>query len=64
VNLELVRELRGTECRCGRPKGANKTFCQACYYALPEYMRRALYRRVGSGYEEAYSAAVAFLKGD
>ena len=60
--LELVRELSGTKCRCGRPKQTNKTFCGQCYYKLPEKMRMALYRRLGHGYEEAYDDAVEYLK--
>jgi hypothetical protein len=61
---ELLQELQGTVCRCGRNKQARQTFCGGCYRALPRAMQLALYRRFGSGYEEAYAAAVAELKGD
>ena len=64
LKLQLVRELSGTTCRCGRTKKANQTFCSKCYYALPEAMRLALCRRLGSGYEEAYDEAVRELRGD
>ena len=57
----LVRELRGTACRCGNVKHSMQTFCAGCYYKLPGEMRRALYRRMGDGYEDAYSAAAKRL---
>lgn len=59
--IDLVNELRGTTCRCRANKKRGQTFCKACYYALPTKLRRALYRRVGEGYEEAYAEAVNFL---
>jgi hypothetical protein len=59
---KLIRELFGTTCRCGKPKGSRMTFCGRCYHRLPPPARSALYRRVGEGYEEAYDAAVAILE--
>jgi len=58
---ELMAELMGMTCRCGRPKRSKNTFCSACYAALPKAMQRALYQRCGHGYEEAYAAAVVEL---
>jgi hypothetical protein len=57
----LVTELRGPRCRCGIPKMPGRTFCRKCYYALSEAVRKALYKRAGHGYEEAYTAAVRDL---
>ena len=37
------------------------SFCVECCFELPASMRRALYRRFGEGYEEAYAAAVKRL---
>jgi hypothetical protein len=59
--LGLVHELWGRIRRCGRGKWSGRTFCARCYYALPPPLRRALYRGVGSGYEEAYAEAAAYL---
>ena len=59
--ISLVNELAGTKCRCGRGKVERQTFCIRCYRSLPKEMQRSLYRRLGFGYEEAYSAATAFL---
>lgn len=58
----LLHELAGTTCHCGREKRARETFCRGCYYALPAPYRRALYSRIGEGYEEAYAAAVEVLE--
>jgi len=58
---ELIAELAGTVCRCGSTKVARQTFCKRCYYRLPEFLRRALYRRVGQGYEQAYAQAAKML---
>jgi hypothetical protein len=64
-SVELARELAGTKCRCGATKypasTARQTFCGRCYFKLPKEMQQALYRRLGSGYAEAYDAAVKFL---
>lgn len=58
---ELIRELGGGVCRCGKQKRRRQTFCRACYYSLPHTMRRALYNLVGEGYEQAYQAAAERL---
>jgi hypothetical protein len=56
-----LRELRGEECQCGKAKKSGHSFCWECYKSLPNDMQRALYRRYGYGYEEAYDAAVKWL---
>ncbi len=61
LQVALIRELRGTICRCGKPKQPKQTFCRACYYALSPDIRTALYRRIGAGYEEAYYTATSEL---
>jgi len=60
--LDLVRELRGIKCRCGKRKTSGQTFCRGCYYSLSPEIRSMLYRRLGQGYEEAYSEAVRYLR--
>ena len=61
TQMELVKELRSTKCRCGQIKQSGHTFCRACYYLLPTDMRSRLYNHLGNGYEEAYAAAVERL---
>lgn len=58
---DLLRELQGTSCRCGRPKKEHMTFCRSCYFALSPELRKSLYRRMGVGYEEAYAEALQYL---
>lgn len=53
-----MKELGGVTCRCGREKRRGQTFCHWCYYRLPTHIRKALYRRIGEGYEEAYRDAL------
>lgn len=61
---ELLDELRGKTCRCGRPKKKLQTFCRDCYFALPASIRKALYRDFWNGYQEARIAAGHFFGED
>lgn len=61
--LDLVRELRGALCHCGKPKTPGHSFCLRCYKSLPRKTQTDLYKRVGEGYEEAYDAAARVLDG-
>lgn len=53
--------LKGEECQCGRPKKRGRAVCTGCYYALEPHMQRALYRKIGNGFEEAYEEAVGWI---
>lgn len=60
---QCVEELDDVECKsCGARKGSGMSLCRKCFYRLPSEMRAALYRRVGNGYEEAYTAALEHLR--
>ena len=59
---ELIKELRGTICRCGSEKGTRMTFCRPCYFSLSKPQQMALYKQLGDGYEEAYADAVTTLE--
>jgi hypothetical protein len=61
LTLSLVRELRSSNCRCGSEKESGHTFCRTCYYRLQPGLRKALYRRLGEGYQQAYEAASKVL---
>lgn len=61
TTTDLVRELVGTTCRCGRSKIEKRTFCATCYWSLPKDVRKRLYSRIGEGYEEAYAEAAELL---
>lgn len=59
--VALIRELQGGFCRCGGTKPYGRTFCGACYHALPMANRRALWKLMGQGYEAAYTEACRLL---
>jgi hypothetical protein len=41
-----------------------QALCMDCYIALPTAMQKALWSRVGAGFEEAYAAVKAWLLRD
>jgi uncharacterized OB-fold protein len=57
----LITELAGVRCRCGRAKAPRQTFCRQCFFKLPRELRRAVYARVGDGYEIAYVRSTRYL---
>jgi len=62
TDATLIRHLAGTVCACGRTKKAQMSHCRDCFYSLPDPQRRALYRRISSGYAEAYADSILTLK--
>jgi hypothetical protein len=58
----LLKELKSDECACGNYKKEGNSFCYKCYSNLPNDMQKALYRRFGNGYEEAYEEAYGWLE--
>ena len=60
--VELVKELGGATCQCGKLKTSRQTFCRRCYFQLSGVIRARLYELVGQGYEEAYASAMEILK--
>ena len=57
----FIESLKSEECQCERPKKRGFAFCYGCYQRLPQGMRRALYRPVGEGFEQAYEDACRYL---
>ena len=55
-------ELISEECLCGKAKKRQYSFCYSCYRELPGDMQKALYGRIGEGYEEAFEEAVKYLE--
>lgn len=61
-NQQALRELDETICPvCKMAKASKQSFCRPCYFILSVAMRNSLYKRFGSGYEEAYFEAKEFL---
>lgn len=59
---DAIRSLRSPICpACVGEKKPYKTLCGGCYHALPRNVARALYQRVGEGYEQAVAAAFRSL---
>ena len=57
-----IESLASDQCLCERPKKSGFSFCYRCYRTLPVDMQRALYRRMGDGYEEAVNEACQYLQ--
>jgi hypothetical protein len=60
---DALHQLLGNVCHgCKGPKPSRMSHCRSCYFSLPKDMRRALYKRIGEGYEEAYAESLELLK--
>jgi hypothetical protein len=58
----ILEDFLGSVCSgCGGKKKPKMSHCRNCYYALPQQMRLALYRRFGAGYEQAFEESKKFL---
>lgn len=53
--------LKSDECQCDAYKQPGFAFCFKCYRRLPQEMQRALYRKIGAGFEAAYEEAYRHL---
>ena len=56
-----VDVLTGEECQCGNYKKRKMALCYNCWQKLPEHMQKDVYKRIHSGFEEAYDEAVEWL---
>lgn len=61
-DLKCIEILGATKCVCGNKKKRGMSHCRTCYFSLPPEIRKALYNRVGQGYEEAFTASVERLQ--
>lgn len=61
TKTDLIKELAGAQCRCGKAKRRATTFCTGCYFSLTQRMQLSLYQKMGAGYEEAYEEAIKYL---
>lgn len=60
---DALMALVSKQCHCGNPKDSGRSHCRTCYFHLPPQLRKSLYRRVGEGYEEAYTESLEVLAG-
>lgn len=62
-SVGYVKLLCAAQCpHCGKPKGRGKTFCRTCYRRLPYRIKRALWAKIGDGYEGAFDLAREHLE--
>lgn len=58
----LVSSIRSRHCpACTAQKQVNKSVCSGCWAKLTSDAQRALYNRIGDGYEEAFENAMKSL---
>jgi hypothetical protein len=62
IEAFYAKELKSDQCQCGRTKKPGRSLCFPCFRDLPVEMQEDLYKKIGSGYEEAYEAAVKWLE--
>lgn len=59
---DLLASLSSKLCpSCGKPKREGQSLCPGEYHSLNRLARRALYARIGHGYEAAFNAALVGL---
>jgi hypothetical protein len=57
---DIFARFAGTKCEgCDGHKRRNVAFCTYCYGELPAALKNSLWKRFGSGFEEAYQACSA-----
>ena len=61
--MEACLALASEKCMCRHRKKVRHAFCLDCYLRLMPDMQKALWQRVGHGFEEAYTAAKEYLLG-
>lgn len=62
TSKEIMRDFLGTVCSvCGGQKNTRDGLCRRCYHSLPSDLRTAMWRRFGSGYEQAFIEARRYL---
>lgn len=58
----IIRNFFGVICRgCDGKKIPRSGFCASCYHRLPQRLKDNLWRRIGSGFEQAYQESYNFL---
>lgn len=56
-----IGALKSNQCQCDRPKQPERAVCYKCWMRLTDDLRRALYKRIGGGFEKAYDEACGYL---
>ena len=60
---EIFEAFVSTKCAgCHGTKRHHNAFCQWCYRELPAALTSSLWKRFGSGFEEAYHASLSWFR--
>ena len=60
---EIFAIFADTHCQgCGSMKRRHAAFCTNCYRQLPAALKSSLWKRFGSGFEEAYQASLSWFR--
>jgi len=60
---EIFNAFVSTQCEaCGGVKRKWNAFCVPCYRQLPAALKSCLWKRFGSGFEEAYQACLSWFR--
>lgn len=54
--------LSSSRCFCGESKKRGHSVCKNCFLKLPRHLQKALYQKIGHGYEQAHDRAYNFLR--
>lgn len=57
-----IRILSDKSCQCRREKKVGIAFCFTCWRSLSLGAQKAVYRKLGNGFEQAYETALKELK--
>lgn len=60
--LHSIDVLKSEECQCGEPKKQRMAFCYSCFKILPDHMQKAIYRKIGNGFDEALETSAEWLR--
>lgn len=61
---ESVDVLKSLKCRCGNDKPYSFALCRKCYSRLSPAIKKALYQKIGFGFEQSYDLACKTLDGE
>src|SRR3954471_10635862 len=62
-STDIFARFAGTKCAgCDGHKRRHVAFCTFCYGELPAALKSSLWKRFGSGFEEAYQACLSWFR--
>src|SRR4051812_12736960 len=62
-SAEIFNAFMALNCAgCGGEKQRRNAFCLSCYRQLPKALQSCLWKRFGSGFEEAYQACLSWFR--